>query len=176
MLYSLNNRLLSLRLELISLQSAHIDQHAEGSWSTDKGPNGLLSPLRHLVEADSASKREFETEALLNNPVHCVAPKPNCKTHLAFYRPQGTERSGPTDGNIAVWRGCRVESTTLPPHSVLAGVDGGAGIAVSLAATFGLALVPVLLAFGHGQFAFDPSVTEVKASGDERVALNLRLR
>ena len=63
----------------------------------------------------------------------------------------------------------------LAPHLVLTGVDGGAGIAVSLAALLSLALVPILLALGHSQFAFDPPVAEVKAGGDERVALDLRL-
>ena len=63
----------------------------------------------------------------------------------------------------------------LAPHLMFAQVDGGAGIAVGLAALFGLALVPVLLALGHGQFAFDPPVAEVKPGGDERVALDLRL-
>ncbi len=61
------------------------------------------------------------------------------------------------------------------PHAVLAGVDGGAGFAVGLAAAFGFALVPVLLALGHGQLALHPSVAEVKPGGDERVALDLRL-
>jgi hypothetical protein len=62
------------------------------------------------------------------------------------------------------------------PHAVLAGVDGGAGFAVGLAAAFGLALVPVLFALGHGQFALHPPVAEVKPGGDERVTLDLRLR
>jgi len=61
-------------------------------------------------------------------------------------------------------------------HAVFAGIDGGAGFAIGLAAAFGLALVPVLLALGHGQFAFDPPVAEVKTGGNERVALDLRLR
>jgi hypothetical protein len=58
---------------------------------------------------------------------------------------------------------------------VLAGVDGGAGFAVGLPPLLGLALVPVLLALGNGQFALDPPVAEVKPGGDERVALDLRL-
>ena len=63
----------------------------------------------------------------------------------------------------------------LPPHAVLAGVDGGAGLAVGLAAALGLALVPVLFALGDGQFALHPPVAKVKPGGDERMALDLRL-
>ena len=59
--------------------------------------------------------------------------------------------------------------------AVLAGVDGGAGFAVGLAAAFGFPLVPVLFALGKGQFALDASVAEVKPGGDERVSLDLRL-
>ena len=73
-------------------------------------------------------------------------------------------------------RGLLELTRPLPPHAVFAGIDGGAGFAIGLAAAFGLALVPVLLALGHGQFAFDPPVAEVKTGGNERVALDLRLR
>jgi len=64
---------------------------------------------------------------------------------------------------------------TSAPHAVLAGVHGGAGFAVGFAAALGLALVPVLLAFGHGQLALHPPMAEVEPGGDERVALDLRL-
>ena len=63
----------------------------------------------------------------------------------------------------------------LSAHFVFAGVDGGAGFAVGFAATFGFALVPVLFALGDGQFALDPAISEVKAGGDERMSLDLRL-
>jgi hypothetical protein len=61
-------------------------------------------------------------------------------------------------------------------HAVFAGVDGGARFAVGFTAALGFALVPVLLALGDGQFAFDAPIAEVKAGGDERVPLHLRLR
>jgi hypothetical protein len=61
------------------------------------------------------------------------------------------------------------------PHAVLVGVDGGSGLAVGFAPALGFALIPVLLALGQRQFAFHPAVAEVKAGGDERVALDLRL-
>jgi len=60
--------------------------------------------------------------------------------------------------------------------AMLAGVDGGAGLAVGFAALLGLALVPVLLTLGQGEFAFDAAVAEVEAGGDERMAFDLRLR
>jgi len=59
---------------------------------------------------------------------------------------------------------------------MLAGIDGGAGFAVGFASFFGLAFVPVLLAFGYGEFAFDAAALEVKAGGDERMSFDLRLR
>ena len=61
------------------------------------------------------------------------------------------------------------------PHLVFAGIYSGAGVAVGFAALFGLALVPVLLALGHGQLTFDPAIAKIEARGDERVAFNLRL-
>ncbi len=67
------------------------------------------------------------------------------------------------------------QTTVSGPTAVLAGVDGGAGLAVGLAAALGLALVPVLLALGQGQFALYPPVAEIKPGGDERVPLDLRL-
>ena len=60
-------------------------------------------------------------------------------------------------------------------HLVFAGVDCGPGVAVGFAALFGLALVPVLFAFGNGQFALYPPISEVKAGGNERMSLDLRL-
>ena len=63
----------------------------------------------------------------------------------------------------------------LAVAAVLAGVDGGAGFAVGLAASLGFALVPVLLALGQGQFSLHTPVAEVKPGGDERVSLDLRL-
>ena len=51
----------------------------------------------------------------------------------------------------------------------------GAGFAVGLAATFGFALVPVLLALGHGDFAFNLAFTEIKAGRNERMPFKLRL-
>ena len=66
-------------------------------------------------------------------------------------------------------------SAPLPSPAVFAGVDGGAGFAVGFAALFGLPLVPILLALGHGEFALYPSVAKIEAGGDERVALDLRL-
>ena len=53
--------------------------------------------------------------------------------------------------------------------------DGGSGFAVGFAAALGFALVPVLLAFGDGQFALDPAVAEIESGGDERMSLELRL-
>ena len=53
--------------------------------------------------------------------------------------------------------------------------DGGAGLTVGFAAAFGFALVPVLFALGHGQFALDLSTPEIEASGDERMSFDLRL-
>lgn len=63
----------------------------------------------------------------------------------------------------------------LAAHFVFVFVDGGAGFAVGFAALFGFALVPLLLAFGDGQFAFHSSVAEIEAHGDERMSLDLRL-
>lgn len=57
----------------------------------------------------------------------------------------------------------------------LAAGHRGAGFAVGFAAALGFALVPVLLAFCDGQFAFHPAVAEVEPSGDERMPLDLRL-
>ena len=65
---------------------------------------------------------------------------------------------------------------TLSPHAVLIGVDGGPRLPVGFAPALGFALVPVLLALGDGDFALEPPVPEVKARGDERVTLHLRLR
>ena len=59
--------------------------------------------------------------------------------------------------------------------SVFAGLDGGAGLAVGLAAALGFALVPVLFAFGEGELALDAAVAEVEAGGNERMTLGLRL-
>jgi hypothetical protein len=58
--------------------------------------------------------------------------------------------------------------------SAIAGY-GRSGFLVSLAAAFGFALVPVLFALGDGQFALDAAVAEIKAGGDERKSLLLRL-
>ena len=63
----------------------------------------------------------------------------------------------------------------LAAHAVFAGVYGGAGFAVAFAALLGFALVPVLFALGHGQFAFHPPVAKIEPGGDERVAFDLRL-
>ncbi len=59
--------------------------------------------------------------------------------------------------------------------SVFAGLDGGAGLAVGLAAALGFALVPILFAFGEGELALDAAVAEVEAGGNERMTLGLRL-
>ena len=67
-LYPLNDRFLGLRIELISLQGAHIDEHTKGIRCPDQRPDGFLPPLLHLVEADGASEREFKTEAFFGNP------------------------------------------------------------------------------------------------------------
>ena len=61
------------------------------------------------------------------------------------------------------------------PMRCLLALIGGAGLAVGFAAALGFALVPVLLALGHGQLAFHPSIAEVKPRGDERMPLDLRL-
>ena len=53
--------------------------------------------------------------------------------------------------------------------------DGGAGFAVGFAAAFGFALVPVLFAFGDGQFALDAAIAEIESGGDERMSFELRL-
>ena len=52
--------------------------------------------------------------------------------------------------------------------------DGRAGFLVAFAGSLGGALVPVLLAFGQGEFALDAAVAEVKLDRDERVTLLLR--
>ena len=52
--------------------------------------------------------------------------------------------------------------------------DGGFGFLVAFAGAFGGALVPVLLAFGEGDFALDAAVLEIKFDGDECVAFLLR--
>jgi len=64
---------------------------------------------------------------------------------------------------------------TLAPHPVLAGIHSCAGLAVGLAPLFGLALVPVLFALGHGQLALDAALAEIKPDGDERMPFDLRL-
>ena len=53
--------------------------------------------------------------------------------------------------------------------------DGGSSFLVGFAFAFGFALVPVLLAFGYGELAFDAAIAEVESGGDEREALLLRL-
>ena len=65
----------------------------------------------------------------------------------------------------------------MPGRLVLAAAAryGGSGFFVGFAAAFGFALVPVLFALGHGKFAFNSSISEIKASGDERMTLELRL-
>ena len=58
---------------------------------------------------------------------------------------------------------------------MLAADNRGAGLPVGLAALYGFALVPVLLAFGHGHLAFHTTVAEIKPGGDERMTFDLRL-
>lgn len=91
----------------------------------------------------------------------------------------GHRRHG--QGRLICWcwrRGCGwgwVVFGDLPSAFVFAFVDGGAGFAVGFAAFFGFALVPLLFAFGDGQFAFDAAVAEIEADGDERMPFDLRL-
>ena len=55
--------------------------------------------------------------------------------------------------------------------AALAARDGGASFLVGFALALGLALVPLLLAGGDGELAFDAAVAEVEPDGDERGAL-----
>src|SRR5271167_4924462 len=48
--------------------------------------------------------------------------------------------------------------------------DGGAGFAVGFAVALGGAFVPVLLALGDGQFAFDPALAKIEPRRNERKA------
>jgi len=57
--------------------------------------------------------------------------------------------------------------------AALAAGYGGFGFVVAFAFAFGGALVPLLLAFGEGQFAFDAAVLEVELDRDQGVALLL---
>ena len=57
--------------------------------------------------------------------------------------------------------------------AALAAGYGGFGFVVAFAFAFGGSLVPLLLAFGKGQFAFDAAVFEVELDGDQGVALLL---
>ena len=56
-------------------------------------------------------------------------------------------------------------------YLALAAGYGGFGFVVGFALAFGGALVPLLLAFGEGELAFDAAVAEVEADGDEGEAL-----
>jgi hypothetical protein len=84
----------------------------------------------------------------------------------------------PTDNDLSVGtpeHPVGVETPDLPSAAVFVGFDGGAGFAVGFAAALSFALVPVLLALGESQFALDAAVAKVKAGGDERMSLDLRL-
>ena len=68
-----------------------------------------------------------------------------------------------------------VDCVCLAREFALAVGNGGPGFLVCFSAAFCFALVPILLAFGHGQFALYLAVPEVKPGRDERMAFYLRL-
>lgn len=74
--------------------------------------------------------------------------------------------------NVCVGAGWRVVS----PRSLASAAGySGPGLAFVFPTPFGLSLVPILLAFGDGHLALDPSIAEIKPRRDERQAFLLRL-